>query len=140
VVGLPSTLVGIACLDAITPDATLALARSTRGLDLIQTYQLDAVKNAFKRQVTKTKAPLLLRLAFHDAATYSVTDRSGGPNASIQFELDRAENKGLKRGWNTVMEVGSSRIHTNWKYIDEYGNSVAAGEVPCTFTVSSLDV
>lgn len=49
---------------------------------------------------------MLLRLAYHDAATYSVRDGMGGANASIQFELDRPENTGLKRGWNVIQQVG----------------------------------
>jgi L-ascorbate peroxidase len=47
----------------------------------------------------------LLRLAYHDAATYSVKDGKGGANASIQFEFDRPENTGLKRGWNVITQV-----------------------------------
>lgn len=45
------------------------------------------------------QAPVLLRLAFHDAATHRVSRGDGGANASIQFEFDRPENTGLKRGW-----------------------------------------
>lgn len=48
---------------------------------------------------------MLLRLAYHDAATYSIADRKGGANASIQFEFERPENMGLKRGWNVVQQV-----------------------------------
>lgn len=48
---------------------------------------------------------MLLRLAYHDAATHSMTDGTGGANASIQFELDRPENFGLKRGWNVIEQV-----------------------------------
>ena len=45
------------------------------------------------------QAPVLLRLAFHDAATYELAPRDGGANASVQFELSRPENTGLRRGW-----------------------------------------
>lgn len=48
---------------------------------------------------------MLLRLAYHDAASHSAADNAGGSNASIQFELDRPENFGLKRGWNVIQEV-----------------------------------
>lgn len=51
------------------------------------------------------QAPVLLRLAYHDAGTFSQTDGTGGLNASIQFELDRPENFGLKRGWRVIQEV-----------------------------------
>eukprot|EP01025_Chloroclados_australasicus_P030097 TRINITY_DN3014_c2_g1_i2.p1 TRINITY_DN3014_c2_g1~~TRINITY_DN3014_c2_g1_i2.p1 ORF type:complete len:218 (-),score=25.80 TRINITY_DN3014_c2_g1_i2:218-871(-) len=50
----------------------------------------------------------MLRLAFHDAGTYSSIDNSGGPNGSIQFELDRPENFGLKRGWRLIQDVQKS--------------------------------
>ncbi len=45
------------------------------------------------------QAPVLLRLAFHDAATHRVSQGDGGANASIQYEFERPENTGLKRGW-----------------------------------------
>jgi len=45
------------------------------------------------------QAPVLLRLVFHDAATYDVSAGNGGINASIQYEFGRPENTGLKRGW-----------------------------------------
>jgi L-ascorbate peroxidase len=47
----------------------------------------------------------MLRLAFHDAGTYSVAKRDGGANGSLRFELDRPENKGLKGGCRIVEEV-----------------------------------
>lgn len=40
------------------------------------------------------QAPVLLRLAFHDAGTYSAAEANGGPNGSIRFELQRPENQG----------------------------------------------
>ena len=45
------------------------------------------------------QAPVLLRLAFHDAATHEVSSGDGGANASVQYEFSRPENTGLKRGW-----------------------------------------
>lgn len=68
---------------------------------------------ALEKAVNKAKAPLFLRLLFHDAGTYSIADRDGGPNASIQFELERAENAGLKRGWSNVAQV--RRVLSNAK-------------------------
>jgi len=56
-------------------------------------------------QVTKGKAPVLLRLVFHDAGTFDAAAKTGGPNGSIQFELDRPESRGLKRGWNVVKDL-----------------------------------
>jgi Peroxidase len=44
----------------------------------------------------------MLRLVFHDAATFDSAAGDGGADASVQFELDRAENFGLKRGWRVI--------------------------------------
>ena len=44
----------------------------------------------------------MLRLAFHDAATYDATAGDGGANASLRLELERPENRGLKRGWRVI--------------------------------------
>ena len=48
------------------------------------------------------QAPIMLRLIFHDAATYNVAAGDGGANASLRLELGRPENKGLKRGWRVI--------------------------------------
>ena len=61
------------------------------------------------------QGPVLLRLAYHDAATYSAKDGTGGANASIQYELSRPENTGLKRGWGVIEQVcciGKAQIET----------------------------
>lgn len=47
----------------------------------------------------RLQAPVMLRLVFHDAGSYSAAARDGGVNGSIQFELERPDNFGLKRGW-----------------------------------------
>jgi len=57
-----------------------------------------AVQAAFKGTLPKTKAPVVLRLVFHDAATFDAGSGNGGINASIRFEKDRPENFGLNRG------------------------------------------
>ena len=60
------------------------------------------VRAAFDAEAGKAKSAVLLRLAFHDAAPFDAASTSGGANGSIQFELDRPENFGLKRGWRVV--------------------------------------
>ncbi|XP_020875263.1 L-ascorbate peroxidase 5, peroxisomal isoform X1 [Arabidopsis lyrata subsp. lyrata] len=44
-------------------------------------------------------APIMLRLAWHDAGTYDAKKKTGGPNGSIRFkeELTRPHNKGLEK-------------------------------------------
>jgi L-ascorbate peroxidase len=53
------------------------------------------------------QAPSALRLVFHDAGTFNLVKRDGGMNASIQFELERPENFGLKRGWRIILDVST---------------------------------
>lgn len=48
---------------------------------------------------------MVLRLAYHDAGTFSKLEGDGGLNASIQYELSRPENFGLKRGWGVLQQV-----------------------------------
>jgi L-ascorbate peroxidase len=55
--------------------------------------------------VVKNKAAVCLRLAFHDAATFSLIEKNGGMNASIGYELERPESFGLKRGWRAVLDL-----------------------------------
>jgi hypothetical protein len=50
-----------------------------------------AVQTALRSTVPASKAPAVLRLAFHDAGTYSVSSRDGGANGSLVYELDRPE-------------------------------------------------
>ena len=45
------------------------------------------------------QGPVMLRLVFHDAATFDAAAGDGGLNASVRLELARPENTGLKRGW-----------------------------------------
>mmetsp|Transcript_5591 Transcript_5591/g.14314 ORF Transcript_5591/g.14314 Transcript_5591/m.14314 type:complete len:345 (+) Transcript_5591:100-1134(+) len=64
-----------------------------------------AVDTALAAAVPKGKAPAVLRVIFHDAGTFDAQAGDGGANASVQFELSRPENKGLKRGLNCVTEA-----------------------------------
>lgn len=64
---------------------------------------------AFAAVLPKSKAPVMVRLVFHDAGSYSATAGDGGVNASIQYELDRPDNFGLKRGWN-VIEAAAKKL------------------------------
>lgn len=86
-----------------------------------------AVAAAFSREGGKSKAPVLLRLAFHDAACFDVTDKDGGANGSIRFELDRPESFGLKRGWR-VVEAVASRLKSD-KSDDEEVSSLSFADL-----------
>ena len=89
--------------------APSSLSSSTHQLRPLSPAAASAVSAAFAREGGKTKAPVLLRLAFHDAAAFDASKRDGGSNGSIRFELDRPESFGLKRGWR-VVEAVSERL------------------------------
>ena len=55
---------------------------------------------------------MVLRLVFHDAATYDAAASDGGANASVRLELERPENKGLKRGWRVVEAAMAGEVIT----------------------------
>ncbi|CAK8540024.1 unnamed protein product [Lathyrus sativus] len=92
-------------------------------------YRVDAeyVKEIYKTRsdlrslITNKKcAPLMLRLAWHDAGTYDAKTRTGGPNGSIrnQQELNHAANKGLKIAVELCEEVKAK--HPKISYADLY--------------------
>ncbi|BDA46786.1 Putative L-ascorbate peroxidase 6 [Coccomyxa sp. Obi] len=87
----------------------------------------DAVLKAFKQTAEKSKAPVLLRLAFHDAATHRVSQGDGGANASIQFEFERPENTGLKRGWRVIEKVMERLKGTPAEGVVSYADLIALG-------------
>ncbi|CAH8344928.1 unnamed protein product [Eruca vesicaria subsp. sativa] len=65
-------------------------------------------------------APIMLRLAWHDAGTYDVQKKTGGPNGSIRFkeELNRPHNKGLEKAVAFCEEVKVK--HPGVSYADLY--------------------
>lgn len=69
---------------------------------------------------TRNCAPLMLRLAWHDAGTYDVKTNTGGPNGSIRTEkeLNHAANKGLKTAVDFCEEVKAK--HPKISYADLY--------------------
>lgn len=75
---------------------------ATRGLRQMSPEEKRDIEEELHVSVPPSKAPLMLRLVFHDAATFRSTSMDGGLNGSIQFELDRPENFGLKRGVNVI--------------------------------------
>lgn len=92
-------------LGVLQPQMSAAAEDQAGSLVPLTVDQTAALQKAMSSRVTKVKAPVLLRQVFHDSGTFSVADGSGGPNASLQYELDRPENQGLKRGWSAVREV-----------------------------------
>ncbi|XP_010446847.1 PREDICTED: L-ascorbate peroxidase 5, peroxisomal [Camelina sativa] len=69
---------------------------------------------------SKNCAPIMLRLAWHDAGTYDAKKKTGGPNGSIRFkeELNRSHNKGLEKAVAFCEEVKVK--HPRVSYADLY--------------------
>ncbi|ESQ53491.1 hypothetical protein EUTSA_v10025942mg [Eutrema salsugineum] len=65
-------------------------------------------------------APIMLRLAWHDAGTYDAKKKTGGPNGSIRFkdELNRSHNNGLEKAVAFCEEVKAK--HPRVSYADLY--------------------
>lgn len=65
-------------------------------------------------------APLMLRLAWHDAGTYDAKTRTGGPNGSIRNEEEylHGANNGLKKAIDFCEEVKAK--HPKITYADLY--------------------
>lgn len=92
-----------------------------------------AVSDALARLAPLSRAPALLRLAFHDAGTYRPAaggaEASGGPNASVLFELDRPESFGLRRATGPLLAVS-----------DALRSPGGAGAIPAAAALSTADL
>ncbi|KAG8373632.1 hypothetical protein BUALT_Bualt11G0044500 [Buddleja alternifolia] len=68
----------------------------------------------------KNCAPIMLRLAWHDAGTYDAKTKTGGPNGSIrtETEIKHAANNGLKIAIDLCEEVKAN--HPTITYADLY--------------------
>ncbi|CAK7334241.1 unnamed protein product [Dovyalis caffra] len=69
---------------------------------------------------SKNCAPIMLRLAWHDAGTYDAKTKTGGPNGSIRNskELAHAANSGLKIAIDFCEEIKAK--HPKITYADLY--------------------
>lgn len=69
---------------------------------------------------SKNCAPIILRLAWHDAGTYDANRKNGGPNGSIRNEVEynHAANRGLKIAIDLCEEVKAK--HPRISYADLY--------------------
>ncbi|KAL7588016.1 hypothetical protein Lser_V15G38516 [Lactuca serriola] len=75
----------------------------------------------------KTCAPIMLRLAFHDAGTYCKHTRTGGPNGSIRKpeEFEQSCNKGLKVAIDFCEEIKSKHPKISYADIFKHAGVVA---------------
>ncbi|KAL3377874.1 hypothetical protein AABB24_003998 [Solanum stoloniferum] len=69
---------------------------------------------------SKNCAPIMLRLAWHDAGTYDATTRTGGPDGSIRNEVEykHGANSGLKIAIDLCEEIKAR--HPKITYADLY--------------------
>lgn len=89
-----------------------AFPTEKKGTPRASSYQQEAT--LFRKNIHElvSKDPALagqlVRLAFHDAATRDVMGNHlavGGPNGSIQYELERSENRGLAKPLKAVQDL-----------------------------------
>lgn len=71
-------------------------------------------------QNNNNSAPILLRLAFHDAVNYDASTGRGGANGSVRFtqELSRPPNKGIENAVRFCEQI--KRRHPDITYADLY--------------------
>jgi L-ascorbate peroxidase len=69
---------------------------------------------------SKSCAPIMLRLAWHDAGTYDVNTKTGGPNGSIRYEEEHTHgsNAGLKIAIDLLEPIKAK--HPKITYADLY--------------------
>lgn len=99
-------------LPSISPTGTGRWAKSVQVLRATTVY---------------TQAPVLLRMVFHDAGTFSQKAGDGGANASLRFELKRPENKGLNRGWKVIDQTMAALAGTAAEGRVSYADLIALG-------------
>lgn len=83
--------------------------------------QIDKARRDLRAFIAfKNCAPIMLRLAWHDAGTYDATTKTGGPNGSIRFEEEYSHgaNSGLKIALDFCEEIKSK--YSKITYADLY--------------------
>ncbi|XP_058215014.1 L-ascorbate peroxidase 3 [Rhododendron vialii] len=83
--------------------------------------QIDKARRDLRALISyKHCAPIMLRLAWHDAGTYDVNTKTGGPNGSIRMEEEysHGSNNGLKIAIDFCEEIKSK--HPKITYADLY--------------------
>ncbi|KAI3962381.1 hypothetical protein MKW92_050826 [Papaver armeniacum] len=70
--------------------------------------------------ISKKCAPIMLRLAWHDAGTYDAKTKTGGPNGSIRHDSEL--NHGANTGLNIAIEICEEvkKKHPRITYADLY--------------------
>ncbi|CAN0846100.1 L-ascorbate peroxidase 3 [Linum grandiflorum] len=102
------------------PDSTAtALTMAYPVVDADYLKELDKTRRDLRALISsKNCAPIMLRLAWHDAGTYDKNTKTGGPNGSIRNdeELAHGANSGLKIALDFCEEVKAK--HPKITYAD----------------------
>lgn len=95
--------VGVVCTAVyLSPSSSCMVGHRRRMMHVTGLRNVFVMRRRLAMVSRISQAPVVLRLMFHDAATYDARADDGGANASLRFELDRPENFGLKRGWRVI--------------------------------------
>ncbi|KAH9608799.1 hypothetical protein KSS87_005505 [Heliosperma pusillum] len=106
----------------------------------LETYGDQIVRDEVRKVLTKGKAAGILRLVFHDAGTFESNNNSGGMNGSIAYELERPENKGLKKSLKACFHTSYSRPLSPHIIIDDSILEKAKKELDMRESVSWADL
>ncbi|CAN4076404.1 unnamed protein product [Withania somnifera] len=98
-----------ALLSMITLSLVMPSDRHNNSVGTIAADESFRLREEIRKVLSKGKAAGVLRLVFHDAGTFEIDENIGGMNGSIVFELDRPENKGLKKSLK-ILEKAKSQI------------------------------
>ncbi|CAL0334197.1 unnamed protein product [Lupinus luteus] len=97
------------------------MALSAAAVDSDYTTEIDKARRDLRALIANRNcAPIMLRLAWHDAGTYDVNTKTGGPNGSIRTEEEysHGSNNGLKKAIDFCEEVKVK--HPKITYADLY--------------------
>lgn len=89
-----------------------------------------AARRALRSVITRRRAPQFLRLAYHDAMTYSPATNQGGANGSIRFpeELARPENRGLADAAAALTQVKLGFPELSWADLIAIAGAMAVAQ------------
>ncbi|KAI4962602.1 hypothetical protein ZWY2020_028756 [Hordeum vulgare] len=102
----------VALLPFLLPHVDMASAADS--------YDGSIIRDGVRNVLSKVKAAGVLRLVFHDAGTFDISDKSGGMNGSIIYEADRPENTGLKTLDVVALKTSFGKRgfrHRRWSFI-----------------------
>ncbi|CAI9110961.1 OLC1v1011073C1 [Oldenlandia corymbosa var. corymbosa] len=91
------------------------------GVDAEYIKEIERARRSLRALISsKNCAPIMLRLAWHDAGTYDAKTKTGGPNGSIRndVELQHGANNGLKIAVDLCEEIKAN--HPKITYADLY--------------------